>query len=174
MSLPYTYDSGVKKQGPDLFAVCSLATFYWCVLRQVTSSPLPLSLPDTTQRCSWEPGGPGFLFSQPEKPSAHSDLTDNLIPPLSFSSLPHPAESTFSRRVEGKAQNHFEETNSSSQNSSGECACDVTSHVTSEGQALWGLLVHGGRGAEQWNQRRWSLWRAESLCVHGYSSAAEL
>lgn len=37
-------------------------------------------------------------------------------------SSPHPAESAFSRRVEGKAQNHFEETNSSSQNSSGECA----------------------------------------------------
>lgn len=37
-------------------------------------------------------------------------------------SCPHPAESAFSRRVEGKAQNHFEETNSSSQNSSGECA----------------------------------------------------
>lgn len=47
---------------------------------------------------------------------------------------PPPAESTFSRRVEGKAQNHFEETNSSSQNSSGECARDVTSPVTSEGQ----------------------------------------
>ena len=37
-----------------------------------------------------------------------------------LSPLPHPAESAFSRRVEGKAQNHFEETNSSSQNSSGE------------------------------------------------------
>lgn len=35
--------------------------------------------------------------------------------------VPHPAESAFSRRVESKAQNHFEETNSSSQNSSGEC-----------------------------------------------------
>lgn len=34
----------------------------------------------------------------------------------------HPAESAFSRRVEGKAQNNFEETNSNSQNSSGKCA----------------------------------------------------
>ncbi|KAH0510721.1 Zinc finger protein 618 [Microtus ochrogaster] len=33
------------------------------------------------------------------------------------------AESTFSRRVEGKAQNHFEETNSSSQNSSEPYTC---------------------------------------------------
>ena len=42
-----------------------------------------------------------------------------------LSPLPHPAESAFSRRVEGKAQNHFEETNSSSQNSSGELVCGV-------------------------------------------------
>lgn len=41
---------------------------------------------------------------------------------LLLSPVPHPAESAFSRRVESKAQNHFEETNSSSQNSSGECA----------------------------------------------------
>jgi len=33
----------------------------------------------------------------------------------------HPAESAFSRRVEGKAQNNFEEANSNSQNSSGKC-----------------------------------------------------
>lgn len=33
----------------------------------------------------------------------------------------HPAESAFSRRVEGKVQNNFEETNSNSQNSSGKC-----------------------------------------------------
>lgn len=33
----------------------------------------------------------------------------------------HPAESAFSRRVEGKTQNNFEETNSNSQNSSGKC-----------------------------------------------------
>lgn len=64
-------------------------------------------------------------------------------------SRPHPAESAFSRRVEGKAQNHFEETNSSSQNSSGECApcrpsCAVASTHSSPGwqQAAWaGLLV---------------------------------
>lgn len=87
-----TLEKKKKKQGPDLFAVCSLAAFYWCVLRQVTASPLPLYLPDTMWRCSWEPGGSGFLFSQPEKPSAHSDLTDNLIPPLPQQKAPSVGE----------------------------------------------------------------------------------
>lgn len=64
--------------------------------------------------------------------------------------VPHPAESAFSRRVEGKAQNHFEETNSSSQNSSGECVCDSCAVLQLPPPPLqcwqvpvgWALAVH--------------------------------
>lgn len=136
-----------KIWGSDLFALCSLAAFHGYVLRQVAPSPsIPIPLRYYPESFLG-PGGSGIsrvlVFPQLQEPPAHSDLTDKLTPPhvifffslslslSSFSISTHPTESTFSRRVEGKAQNHFEENNSSSQNSSGECACDVTSHVAS-------------------------------------------
>ena len=93
----------------------------------------------------WAPGAPQRAGSQHKAPGSASPRaravprypglyvpchalpfgprSTNQSPLLSLAlSCPYPAESAFSRRVEGKAQNHFEETNSSSQNSSGECA----------------------------------------------------
>lgn len=65
----------------------------------------------------------GTPASRPPVPCpSHGPNSTNQSPSFSLAlSCPHPAESAFSRRIEGKAQNHFEETNSSSQNSSGEC-----------------------------------------------------
>lgn len=124
---------------------CLLSPFHQCVLGQVT---LSLSIPLS----------PRHTFSELQGPPAHLALTATLTIPRGISHSPFcllPAENTFSRRVESKAQNHFEETNSSSQNSSGECVCGVTwditcglySSVTSHRRAGtydWGLLVRGG------------------------------
>lgn len=79
----------------------------------------------------------------------------------------HPAESAFSRRVEGKAQNNFEETNSNSQNSSGKCGhpfllfpCSSPSRIqlcSGNVGVLWGTLFKLTGSQPCWGSALFSL-----------------
>lgn len=79
----------------------------------------------------------------------------------------HPAESAFSRRVEGKVQNNFEETNSNSQNSSGKCGhpfvplpCSSPSRIQLSSVnvgVLWGVLFKLPGSQPSWGSALFSL-----------------
>lgn len=79
----------------------------------------------------------------------------------------HPAESAFSRRVEGKVQNNFEETNSNSQNSSGKCGhlflllpCSSPSRIqlcSVNVDVLWGTLFKLTGSQPSWGSALLSL-----------------
>lgn len=79
----------------------------------------------------------------------------------------HPAESAFSRRVEGKVQNNFEETNSNSQNSSGKCGhpflllpCASPSRIqlcSMNVDVLWGTLFKLTGSQSPWSSALFSL-----------------
>lgn len=101
--------------------------------------------------------GPTSLASEPP-PLWHAPSLDLVLTShcgfffFLLSPLPYPAESAFSRRVEGKAQNHFEETNSSSQNSSGELVSGVPRDCRPVLWDLCGLCWARALGGS-WGQR---------------------
>lgn len=83
----------------------------------------------------------------------------------------HPAESAFSRRVEGKVQNNLEETNSSSQNSSGKCAHSLllVFMISRAGKKLNEtvikvILYFAGRVLKVFNYSVFSLVSPQGLC----------